>query len=138
MPDKPTVYFLCNTNSGKSQMAEAIMRLRADEAGRDIDVISAGVTPGDAINEGSAASLSKIGADMTCGNPKAIDADAMRAADRVIVVGGAEIPVHDGMKTTVERWEVDEPSRRGIEGEERMDLIRDEIDGRVRKLLDEL
>ena len=42
------------------------------------------------------------------------------------------------MKTDVERWEVDEPSLRGIEGKERMNLIRDEIDQRVKKLLDEL
>ncbi|MFD5868883.1 low molecular weight phosphatase family protein [Corynebacterium sp. NPDC060344] len=138
MTDKPTVYFLCNTNGGKSQMAEAILRLRAGEAGRDIEVLSAGRTPADAINAGSAASVAGIGADMSAGTPAAIDGDVMRSADRVIVVGGADIPAHDGMKATIERWDVDEPSRRGIEGEERMDMIRDEIDGRVRKLLDEL
>lgn len=138
MSDKPIVYFLCNSNGGKSQMAEAIMRLRADEAGRDIEVLSAGVKPAATINAGSAASLSEIGADMTCGTPTAIDGDVMRTADHVIVVGGANIPAYDGMKTDVERWEVDEPSLRGIEGEERMNLIRDEIDGRVKKLLDEI
>lgn len=37
MSDKLTVYFLRNANGGKSQMVEAIMRLRADEADRDID-----------------------------------------------------------------------------------------------------
>ena len=137
MSDTPTVYFLCNSNGGKSQMAEAIMRLRADEAGRDVEVLSAGVKPGSKISW-PAASLSEIGADMTGGTPKAIDDAVMRGADRVIVVGGAEIPAYDGMKTDVERWEVDEPSLRGIEGEERMNLIRDEIDQRVKKLLDEL
>ena len=75
---------------------------------------------------------------MTGGTPKAIDDAVMRGADRVIVVGGADVPAYDGMKTDVERWEVDEPSLRGIEGEERMNLIRDEIDQRVKKLLDEL
>ena len=138
MSDTPTVYFLCNSNGGKSQMAEAIMRLRADEAGRDVEVLSAGVKPGSKINAGSAASLSEIGADMTGGTPNAIDDAVMRGADRVVVVGGAEIPAYDGMKTDVERWEVDEPSLRGIEGKERMNLIRDEIDQRVKKLLDEL
>ncbi len=138
MSDKPTVYFLCNTNGGKSQMAEAIMRLRADEAGRDIDVRSAGLTPASTINADSAASVAEIGADMTCGTPTAIDDAVMRGADRVIIVGGADIPARDGMKADVERWEVDEPSLRGIEGEERMNLIRDDIDGRVRKLLDDM
>ena len=138
MTDKPTVYFLCNSNGGKSQMAEAIMRLRADEAGRDIEVLSAGRKPANAINAGSAASLAEIGADMSGGVPTAIDADVMRTADRVIVVGGADIPDYDGMKTGIERWEVDEPSLRGVKGEERMNLIRDEIDERVKKLIDEL
>ncbi|MFO6505456.1 low molecular weight phosphatase family protein [Corynebacterium freneyi] len=138
MSDKPTVYFLCNTNGGKSQMAEAIMRLRADEAGRDIDVRSAGLTPASAINADSAASVAEIGADMACGTPTAIDDDVLRTADRVIIVGGADVPARDGMKATIERWDIDEPSLRGIDGEERMNLIRDDIDGRVLELLDDM
>lgn len=75
---------------------------------------------------------------MSNGEPTAIDGDVMATADRVIVVGGAEIPQYDGMKTSVERWEVDEPSLRGIHGDGRMDLLRDEIDQRVQNLVDEL
>ena len=39
---------------------------------------------------------------------------------------------------TLERWRTDEPSHRGIEGMERMRLVRDDIDARVRSLIDEL
>ena len=113
-------------------------RRKAEDVGRDIEVLSAGRKPANAINAGSAASLAEIGADMSGGVPTAIDADVMRTADRVIVVGGADIPDYDGMKTDIERWEVDEPSLRGVEGEGRMNLIRDEIDERVNKLIDEL
>lgn len=133
--NKPLIYFLCNSNCGKSQMAEAIMRLRA---GDSVDVRSAGVKPGSEVNAESVASLSRIGADMSNGEPTAIDGDVMATADRVIVVGGAEIPQYDGMKTSIERWEVDEPSLRGIHGDGRMDLLRDEIDQRVQNLVDEL
>lgn len=38
----------------------------------------------------------------------------------------------------VEVWLTDEPSHRGIEGLERMRLVRDDIDRRVRGLLDDL
>ncbi|WP_295624287.1 low molecular weight phosphatase family protein [uncultured Corynebacterium sp.] len=138
MSTEPTVYFLCNTNGGKSQMAEALLRLRAGEAGRDVSVLSAGRTPADRVNAESAASVAGVGADMADATPTAIDDDVMRRADRVIVVGGAEIPVVDGMRAQLERWDVDEPNLRGIDGEQRMDLIRDDIDARVRKLLDEL
>ena len=35
-------------------------------------------------------------------------------------------------------WDTDEPSERGIDGIERMRLVRDDIDNRVRALLAEL
>lgn len=133
--DKPTVYFLCNTNCGKSQMAEGLMRLRAGES---VNALSAGITPGDEVNAESAESLARLGADMSGGTPTAIDPAILRAADRVIVVGGADVRPVEGMAATIERWEVDEPSKRGIRGDERMDLIRDDIDARVRELTAEL
>ena len=38
----------------------------------------------------------------------------------------------------IETWDIDEPSLRGIEGEERMTLIREEISKRVDTLVAEL
>jgi arsenate-mycothiol transferase len=42
------------------------------------------------------------------------------------------------MGTRFENWDTDEPSERGIEGMERMRLVRDYIDRRVQELLDRL
>jgi arsenate-mycothiol transferase len=39
---------------------------------------------------------------------------------------------------SLERWVTDEPSERGIEGLERMCLVRDDIDSRVQTLVSEL
>ena len=70
---------------------------------------------------------------------KPIDPELLRTVDRVILVGGeAEVAPVEGMRGTIETWATDEPSLRGIEGEERMRLVRDDIDARVRALLDEL
>ena len=135
MTERPTVYFLCNTNSGKSQMAEGLLRLRAGDA---VEVLSAGITPGEHVNVESAASLARIGADIAAGEPNAIDPEVLRTADRVIVVGGADVRPVPGMTADIERWDVDEPAERGIRGDERMDLIRDDIDARVRALTAEL
>ena len=44
----------------------------------------------------------------------------------------------DDARGTLERWLTDEPSLRGIEGMQRMRLVRDDIDARVRSLIDEL
>ena len=40
--------------------------------------------------------------------------------------------------TRFEDWDTDEPSERGIEGMERMRLVRDDIDRRVQDLLTRL
>lgn len=42
------------------------------------------------------------------------------------------MPALDGV--AVEVWETDEPSLRGIEGRERMELVRDDIHARVLEL----
>lgn len=45
------VVFVCVKNGGKSQMAEALARSRAAEAGVPLDAASAGTEPGDALNQ---------------------------------------------------------------------------------------
>ena len=50
----------------------------------------------------------------------------------------AQVEMPNGARGTLERWRTDEPSHRGIEGMERMRLVRDDIDARVRSLIDEL
>lgn len=137
MTDRPVVLFVCVSNAGKSQMAAALLERRAGDA---IEVHSAGTRPGaSGINRESAASVAELGADMSGGEPKGIDPDLLRRADRVIVVGtAASVEPVGGMRADVETWATDEPSERGIEGAERMRLIRDEIDARVGALADEL
>ena len=132
----PSVLFVCVKNGGKSQMAAALMRHRARGA---IEVHSAGTKPGAALNEASRVSVATVGANFDGEFPKPIDPSILRAADRIIIVGGeAHVEPVEGMRGTIEKWEIDEPSLRGIEGEERMEVIRDDIDRRVRSLLAEL
>ena len=113
-------------------MAAALMRLHAGDA---VEVHSAGTRPGSAINALSAESVAELGADMSGETPRAIDPDLLRQVDRVVVLGGeAKVEPVDGMAGTIEVWHTDEPSERGIEGMERMRLVRDDIDQRVRTL----
>lgn len=133
---KPSVLFVCVKNGGKSQMAAALMRHHARGA---VEVHSAGTKPGTTLNEASRASVATVGGNFDGEFPKPIDPSILRAADRTIIVGGeAHVEPVEGMRGTIEKWEIDEPSLRGIEGEERMTLIRDDIDRRVRALLAEL
>ena len=130
---KPTIVFVCVKNGGKSQMAAALTRLHARDR---IDVYSAGTHPGAKLNAASAASVEELGATFEGEYPKPLDADLLRRADRIIVIGDeAHVEPIDGMHATIETWHTDEPSERGIEGTERMNLIRDDLDARCRDLI---
>jgi arsenate-mycothiol transferase len=131
---RPAVLFVCVKNGGKSQMAAGLLR---KIAGDRVDVDSAGTKPGAAINGLSAQTLLELGVDITSETPKQLTDDLVRSVDRVIVLGrDAEVqPVDD---TPVETWDTDEPSERGIDGIERMRIIRDDINRRVEQLMHEL
>jgi arsenate-mycothiol transferase len=133
---KPSVLFVCAKNGGKSQMAAALMDHHAAGA---VEIHSAGTTPGSTINALSAEVVAEVGADMSSGTPKPIDPELLRSVDRVVVLGDeAKVEPVAGMAGTIETWHTDEPSTRGIEGAERMRLVRDDIDTRVQRLLTEL
>ena len=136
MTGRPSVLFVCVKNGGKSQMAAALLRHRAGGA---IEVHSAGTAPGGSLNSLSAEAVAESGADMAGEQPKPIDPELLRRVDRVIVIGqDARVEPVVGMTAAVETWTTDEPSQRGIEGVERMRLVRDDIDARVRDLQAEL
>lgn len=130
----PSVLFVCVKNAGKSQMAAGLMRKLAGDA---VDVHSAGTRPGDALNALAAESLAEVGVDTGTEHPKPIDPELLRRVDRVVVLGGeAHVDAPEGV--AVETWVTDEPSERGIDGVERMRLVRDDIARRVEVLYTEL
>ncbi|MDN5684079.1 low molecular weight phosphatase family protein [Corynebacterium glyciniphilum] len=132
----PCVLFVCVSNAGKSQMAAALARHRAGDA---VEVHSAGTHPGSRLNEQSVAAVAEFGADMSTDHPKGVDPALLRRVDRVIVVGAqAQLELPADAVGRLERWLTDEPSDRGIEGSRRMRLIRDDIDARVKLLIQEL
>ena len=134
MSDRPKVLFVCVKNAGKSQMAAGLMKQVAGDA---VDVSSAGTKAGTALNELSIQSLAEVGADITGEHPKSIIDAMVRSVDVVITLGrGAHVDQVDG--TRFENWITDEPSSRGIDGIERMRLVRNDITARVRALASEL
>jgi len=82
-------------------------------------------------------SLAELGIDITGEHPKPVADEVLDTVDVVVVLGTeAKLEQRDG--TRFEVWVPDEPSERGIEGMERMRLVRDDITARVQKLLAEL
>lgn len=124
-----SVLFVCVGNGGKSQMAAA---LAEKHAGDQLEIHSAGTKPGSKLNAASVEVIAEAGADMSKGSPKGIDPELLKRVDRVIILGAdAQLELPADAQGTLDRWITDEPSERGIQGLERMRLVRDDIDARV-------
>ena len=115
-------------------MAAGLMR-KAAVGG--VVVHSAGTDPGTKINTLSAEVLAEVGVDITGETPRPIDPELLRTVD-VVVTLGREAQVDVPAEVGFQNWDTDEPSERGIDGIERMRLIRDDIAARVQVLAHEL
>jgi protein-tyrosine-phosphatase len=129
--DRPEVLFVCVHNSGRSQMAAALL----DRAGAGrLTVRSAGSEPAESLNPAVVEALAEIGLDVSREYPKPLTGDAVRAADVVITMGcGDACPVYPGKR--YEDWELEDPAGKDPDTVRR---IRDEIAGRVDALAAEL
>ena len=75
MTDKPTVLFVCVHNAGRSQMAAGYLRALG---GDDVEVLSAGSAPKDAINPVAVEAMAEEGIDISGQHPE--DPDRRRRA----------------------------------------------------------
>lgn len=77
--------------------------------------------------------LLELGVDITVESPKAVDLRLVETSDVVVTLGSqAHLDPVPGPR--FENWDTDERSERGIEGIERMRLVRDDITARVSAL----
>jgi len=128
---KPTVLFLCVHNAGRSQMA---MGFFTAMAGDRAVAWSGGSEPGIEVNPAAVEAMAERGIDISTEFPKPWTDETVRAADVVITMGcGDACPIFPGKR--YEEWVLDDPAGGDVEG---VRPIRDEIERRVRNLLDEL
>lgn len=129
--DTPGVLFLCVHNAGRSQMAAGWLR---HLAGDSVTVWSGGSEPASEINPAAVAAMAEVGIDITTEFPKPWTDEIVRAADVVITMGcGDACPLYPGKR--YEDWELDDPAGHDID---QVRPIRDEIEHRVRTLLDSI
>ena len=77
--------------------------------------------------------LAEVGVDITGETPNPIDPDLLQDVDLIGTLG-REAEVVPPYGTALENWNTDEPSERGIDGIERMRLVRDDIAVRIADL----
>jgi arsenate reductase (thioredoxin) len=129
--DVPEVLFVCVHNSGRSQLAAALLHQRA---GGVVHVRSAGSDPAETINPNVVTAMTELGIDITQEFPKPLTDEVVSAADVVITMGcGDACPIYPGKR--YEDWVLSDP-----EGKSLVDVraIRDEIDAKVSELLQTL
>jgi len=130
--EPPEVLFVCVHNAGRSQIAAGLVTLRSGGA---VHVRSAGSDPAEKVNALAVEAMSEIDVDLADAFPKPLTDEVVRAADVVITMGcGDACPIYPGKR--YEDWQVDDPAE--ASSLEQVRVIRDDIDARVRALLEEL
>jgi len=128
---KPVVLFLCVHNAGRSQMAMGFFTHLAGDAAT---AWSGGTEPAGEVNAAAVAAMRERGIDIAREFPKPWTDNIVEAADVVVTMGcGDACPVFPGKRYL--DWQLDDPAGLSV-GDVRP--IRDEIERRVRALLDEL
>lgn len=127
----PVILFACVHNSGRSVAARLLTEHHANST---VTARSAGSEPEGSVNPIVAEVLAERGLSTDQERPTLLDHHAVSGADVVITMGcGETCPIFPGKR--YEDWAVDDPAGQDLETARR---IVDDIDGRVRNLLDSL
>jgi len=131
MSERPSVLFVCVHNAGRSQMAAAYLTFLA---GDRVEVRSAGSAPAEAVNPAVVSALLEEGIDISAEVPKVLTVEAVQESDVVITMGCGDVcPVFPGKR--YEDWVLADPAGQGVDD---VRPIRDEIRGRIARLIDEI
>ncbi len=125
------VLFVCKQNAGRSQMSDALFQRAANSR---FESRSAGTRPAEHINPVVADAMREIGIDISGNRPQKLTDDLAQWADVVVTMGcGDECPSIPGKRYV--DWDLTDPADRSLA---EVRAIRDDINARVRNLVEEL
>ena len=126
------VLFVCVENAGRSQMAEAF----ANKYGKGkFTVSSAGNKPSDKVNPFVVEVMKEKGIDISMNAPKMLTYQMAQDADLIVTMGCNDQGICPGpfFKPTID-WKLEDPKGKTVE---EVREIRDEIEGKVIRLIEE-
>ena len=124
------VLFVCVENANRSQMAEAFARIHG---GDGVEALSAGSKPSGVINPKAVRFMAERGYDLAAHGSKSLD-QVSGEFDAVVTMGcGDDCPWVPAKRR--EDWALPDPKHMDDDGYR---AVRDEIEARVRALLDSL
>jgi arsenate reductase (thioredoxin) len=125
------VLFVCLHNAGRSQMSQALFERAAE--GRHT-AMSAGTTPAERVHPEVIEAMRELGIDLSDRTPQMLTCELAQQADVVVTMGcGDKCPYIPGKRYL--DWDLTDPRKLSLD---QVRAIRDEIEGRVQALVDEL
>jgi arsenate reductase (thioredoxin) len=126
-----TALFVCLHNAGRSQMSQALFERAAEGRHR---ALSAGTTPADRVHPEVVEVMREVGIELADREPKLLTRELAEQADVVVTMGcGDECPYIPGRRYL--DWNLEDPKGRPLD---EVRATRDDIDRRVRQLVEEL
>ncbi len=126
------VLFVCVENAGRSQMAEAFAKTYGKGK---VEALSAGTMPAKEVNPVIVQVMLEKGIGLSANKPKLITNQMVQDADTIIVMGcSAEGFCPAPLLNKVIDWGIEDPKGKPAE---KVREIRDEIEKKVKMLIDE-
>ncbi|WP_340099587.1 low molecular weight phosphatase family protein [Salinibaculum salinum] len=136
--DPIRIAFMCVQNAGRSQMSTAFAERERDrrDLGDRVEILTGGTDPADSVHEEVVDVMAEEGFDLSERQPREITLDELRSCDYVATMGCSTLDVGDvGESVDVRDWALPDPDGQDMDS---VREIRDEIEGRVTALFDEL
>ncbi|GAB3327013.1 low molecular weight phosphatase family protein [Haloplanus rallus] len=134
---EPTrIAFVCVRNAGRSQMSAAFAERERDRRDLNVEILSGGTRPAESVHEGVIEAMAEVGLDLTDRTPREIGTAELRTCDYAATMGCSTLDV-DAIRDDVDvrDWALADPGGADLD---RVREIRDEIEGRVAALFDEV
>ena len=132
------IAFVCVQNAGRSQMSTAFAERERERRGLSdrVEIVTGGTDPAESVHEEVIEVMTEEGFDLSDRTPRAITLEELRSCDYVATMGCSTLDVGDvGADVDVRDWALSDPEGEGIDG---VRDIREEIEGRVAALFDEI
>jgi arsenate reductase len=126
-----TVLFACVHNAGRSQIAAALFNALVDPA--KARGVSAGTRPAEHVHPEVVTVMRELGIELGAARPRFLSDELQAETDHLITMGcGEACPLVPGARR--EDWVIEDPKGKPID---RVREIRDEIRGRIERLIEQ-
>jgi protein-tyrosine-phosphatase len=133
--DRIRVGFVCVQNAGRSQMSTAFAEREREERGLTdaVDIVTGGTRPADHVHEEVLTVMDEVGFDLSDREPREISTAELDSCTYVVTMGCSTLDLDASVE--VRDWALADPDGQDLDA---VRAIRDDIEGRVDALFDEL